>query len=282
VAPLIPTIAWSSVQGATSYDVHVQLPDGSGKNFDAMHSTAFTAVLMTGIGVFQWQVRANFPTTNIGIDTNGPYSATGSFTRTIREPQNPASEAGQDRLALSWSPKASIKDYRLQISQRPDFAPAIETTTTDHTSFASTLLSGFYADGGVYYWRVAGRDDDSNQGDWTATQNFTLPPLSKAPPTTLPPPTSTLKAFGLTSKGWLIRRRWRTVTITVKNTANGVLVANASVRVSGAGLLVRTKKTNGSGIVRFTLRPTKLARATFRVSKTGFTTKNLYKKVWAR
>jgi hypothetical protein len=278
----IPTIAWSSVQGATSYDVHVQLPDGTPKQFDDMHSTAFTAVLMTGTGVFQWQVRANFPTTNIGVDTNGPYSATGSFTRTIREPQNPASEAGQDRLALSWSPKASIKDYRLQISQRPDFSPAIETTTTDHTSFASTLLSGFYADGGAFYWRVAARDEDGNQGDWTATQSFTLPPLTKAPTTTLPPPPTTLKAFGLTSSGRLINRRYRTVKIVVKNAASGAAVYRASVRVSGVGLTPRTKSTNASGVVKFYLRPTKLGRATFRVTKSGFAAKNLFKRVWAR
>jgi hypothetical protein len=70
--------------------------------------------------------------------------------------------------------------------------------------------------------------------------------------------------------------------MTVKNMANGVVVANASVRVSGVGLTAKTKRTNGSGIVKFYLRPTKLGRATFRVTKTGFTAKNHFKKVWAR
>jgi hypothetical protein len=68
----------------------------------------------------------------------------------------------------------------------------------------------------------------------------------------------------------------------VKNAASGAAVYRASVRVSGVGLTPRTKSTNASGVVKFYLRPTKLGRATFRVTKSGFAAKNLFKRVWAR
>jgi hypothetical protein len=280
----IPTIAWAPVEGASSYFVHVELPDGTDRNFDDVYSTAFTAVLMTGVGVFSYDVRANFPTEFSSIYTRGPVSTTGSFTRTIREPQAPASEAGQDRLSLSWNPKPSVKDYRVQISQRADFSPAIETTTTDHTSYAPPMTSSFYAAGGTFYWRVAARDEDSNLGDWTPTHTFSLPPLSNTSSggtggggTTTP----TTRSFALSSTGRLVRRQYRTVTIYVRNT-NATPVYQASVRASGAGITVRTKTTSTTGVVKFRLRPTLLKRVTFRVSKTGYYTKYLYKRVYAR
>jgi len=53
------------------------------------------------------------------------------------------------------------------------------------------------------------------------------------------------------------------------------------VRASGAGVL-STKVTGAAGSVRFYLKPTKLGTVTFRVSKSGFTTAFLYRKVRAR
>ena len=279
---LLPTIEWDPVPGAISYDFHLKMPDNvSVQNANGVHSSAATLIKMTGTGVFRWQVRANFPSTTTLV-TPGAWTPLATFTRTIREPQGPTSDAGQNRLLLSWEPKTGAKTYRVQVANRPDFAPAMETVTTDTTNFASKLTASAYGAGGTFYWRVAAMDPDRNLGDFTATRTFTMPALTQAPtstpPTTTPP--TTLKTFALTSKGRLIRRRYRVVTIIVKNAANGTAVASASVRVSGVGLTAKTKQTNGSGIVKFTLRPTKLGRATFRVTKTGFQAKNLFKKVW--
>jgi hypothetical protein len=279
---LIPTMKWDPVPGAVSYDFHLELPDSSfSTDANGVHASAATLIRMTGTGVFRWQVRANFPSTS-SIVTPGAWTPLASFTRTIREPQSPTSDTGQNRLLLSWEPKTGAKTYRVQVANRPDFSPAIETTTTDTTNFASKLTSSTYAAGGTFYWRVAAMDPDRNIGDFTATRTFTMPALTgtpTAPPTTTPP-TTTLKQFAITSKGRLVRRRYRTVTIFVKNAANATAVASASVRVSGAGLTVRTKRTNGYGIVKFLLRPTKLERVTFRVTKTGFAPKNHFKRVY--
>jgi hypothetical protein len=222
---------------------------------------------MTGKGVFNWKVRANFPKAGSG-EVDGPWSSVASFTRTIREPANPASEAGQNRLVLSWDPKTGAKRYRVQISQREDFAPYIESVTTDNTSYASLLTSSAYDAGGTFYWRVAALDADSNLGDFTTARTFSLPPMAVV-----------LKKFQLSSSGYPIRNRFRTITINVKDTA-GVPVNFASVRASGAGVTTTTKYTNSSGVAKFYLKATRYpGTVTFRITKSGFQTAYLYKRV---
>jgi hypothetical protein len=267
---LIPTFTWSPVQGAASYDLHLQVPDGSwSRDGTDLAPSAVTAIEMTGTGVFQWQVRANYPKDS-GV-VHGPYSALRDFTRTIREPANPSTDAGQNRLLVSWDAKTGAKEYKVQISSRSDFSPYTESATTDNTAFASAFTSSSYAAGGTFYWRVAAIDADRNQGDWTATQTFSLPALTTAPP---PSP----KAFRLTSQGRLCKNRYRTVYIYAKDSVTLLPVANASARASGPGVL-STKLTGSGGRATFRLKPTRLGRVTFRVSKSGYTTAYLYEPV---
>jgi large repetitive protein len=265
---LIPTIRWAPVMGAVSYDFHFELSDGSSsRDANGVAATAVTLIQMTGKGVFNWKVRANFPTTGSAV-VDGPWSPVASFTRTIREPANPVSEAGQNRLVLSWDPKTGAKRYRVQISQREDFAPYIENVTTDNTSFASLLTSSAYDAGGTFYWRVAALDADSNLGDFTTARTFSLPAMAVV-----------LKKFQLSSSGYPIKGRWRTITINVKDTA-GVPVSFASVRVSGAGVPRASKYTNSSGVARFSVKATRYpGTVTFRITKSGFQTAYLYKRV---
>jgi hypothetical protein len=90
----------------------------------------------------------------------------------------------------------------------------------------------------------------------------------------------TLSKFKLTSAGYLVKGRSRYITIYVKNLSTLAAVSGATVRASGAGVL-STKVTGAGGSVRFYLKPTKLGTVTFRVSKSGFTTAYLYRKVRA-
>ena len=279
---LIPTIKWSPVPGAVSYDFHFELPDSFlSSDANGVAATAVTLVEMSGTGVFRWQVRANFPKQGFGV-THGPWTPLANFTRTIGEPQSPASDAGQNRLLLTWDPKVGAKEYRVQISQRTDFAPYVEQATVDQTNFASKFVSSSYAAGGTFYWRVAAMDDHNNVGDYTTTRSFTMPPLTQQAGSgggggTTP----TTQSFSLSSTGRLVRRQYRTVTIYVRNT-NSTPVYQASVRASGAGITARTKLTSTTGVVKFRLRPSQLSRVTFRVSKSGYFTKYLYKRVYAR
>ena len=58
------------------------------------------------------------------------------------------------------------------------------------------------------------------------------------------------------------------VTITVKS-AQGSLISNASVKVSGAGITAKTQKTGAHGTTVFKLKPTKKGKITVTATKSG-------------
>jgi hypothetical protein len=265
----LPVVSWQPVGGAVEYELQVQEADGDHKEYDGFPSTAASWEKMSGVGILTLRVRALFPTSSTLTRVAGPWSDPSIFTHTIREPSGPASEVGQNRLVLSWNAKTGTKQYKVQVSTRADFAPFIESKSTDNPTFAPTLNSSSYSGGGSFFWRVAAIDSDGNVGDW-ATRTFDLPPM-----TTVAAP---LKKFALSSTGRLYRNRTRTVTVTVRNLETLAPVFGASVRASGCGVLV-TKYTNSNGVAKFSLRPTKTGYVTFRVSKNGFETKSFRKRV---
>ena len=161
-------------------------------------------------------------------------------------------DAAPDHVLLSWSPKLGVKEYRVQVSGRPDFSTTIEDVTTENTAYAPKLSDVAYLSGNQLYWRVAGVDADDNVGDFSPAQQLSLLPRLK-----------------LSVKGSLRRRRRSTVSVTVKN-ASGSWMKGVKVRVSGAGVKARARSTTIWGVARFTLRPTKRGRVLFTVNKPGF------------
>jgi hypothetical protein len=247
----LPVWTWSSVNGAVSYDLAIDQPDGNTRNFSDFRMPATSFQKLTGTGVFHWRVRAEFPKQGYGT-TPGPWSASSPFTRSIGEPGGLRTDAGPDHVLLSWNPKLGIKQYKVQVSGRPDFATTIEDTTTDNTAYAPKLSDVAYLSGNQLYWRVAGVDADGNAGDFSPAQPLSLLPRMK-----------------LTVKGKLRKRRRAEVSITVKN-ASGTWMQGVKVRVIGAGVKAQTRTTSMWGVARFTLRPTKRGRVLFTAKKSGF------------
>jgi hypothetical protein len=249
----LPVLAWSPVQGASAYDIALDQPDGRTKEFDGIRTPVASFIKLTGTGVWHWRVRAEFPKQGFG-STPGAWSASVPFTRTIGEPVGLHTDSAPDHVLLSWSAKLGIKNYRVQVSTRPDFATTIEpTVTTDNTSFAPKLLASGYQNGGTLYWRVAGADADGNVGDFSRPQAITglLPQLK------------------IRLNGKLHRRRWARVTVYVTR-STGLGLGGASLRVAGAGLRTRTVKTNRFGMVTLRLRPTRKGRVVFTARKSGY------------
>ena len=79
--------------------------------------------------------------------------------------------------------------------------------------------------------------------------------------------------------GRLVKNRARDVTVKVRDSVTLNAVQGASVRAYGAGVSITTKTTNSSGVAKFHLKPTQLAKVTFRVSKTGYVTVYLQRSV---
>jgi hypothetical protein len=247
----LPVWSWSSVNGAASYDLQIDQPDGQTRNFSDFRMPATSFQTLTGTGVFHWRVRAEFPNQGFG-KTPGPWSASMPFTRTIGEPGGLKTDAAPDHALLSWSPKLGVKEYRVQLSGRPDFSMTVEDVTTENTSYAPKLSDVAYLSGNQLYWRVAGVDADDNVGDFSPAQPLSLLPRLK-----------------VTVKGSLRKRRRSTVSVTVKN-ASGNWMQGVKVRVTGAGVKAQTRSTTMWGVARFTLRPTKRGRVLFTARKSGF------------
>jgi hypothetical protein len=248
----VPTWTWAPVTGAVSYDVSVDLPDGTHKDVTGLRMPALTAITMTGTGLFHWKVRAEFPKGTVGATVPGPFSGDMAFTRTIGEPGGAHSELAKDHLLLSWEPKAGTKEYRVQVSQTEDFGTVVEDIRTDNTAYAPPMTQTQYLNGGTLYWRVAAVDADRNQGDYSPAQKV-----------------------GFASKmrvqlvGFPLAGRWSKVTVKVTNFTNQP-VGGAAIRVTGKGLKLRAKRTSKAGSVTFRIRAKKGVSILFRAIKTGY------------
>jgi hypothetical protein len=248
----LPVWTWSSVNGAVSYDLSIDQPDGTTRTFTDFRMPATSFSKLTGTGVFHWRVRAEFPEQGSGTTTPGPWSVSSPFTRSIGEPVGVKTDADPDHVLLSWAPKLGVKQYKVQVSGRPDFATAVENVMTENTAYAPKLSNVAYLSGNQLYWRVAGVDADNNVGDFSPAQPLSLLPKLK-----------------ISVKGSLRKKRRGRITVTVRN-ASGNWMRGVKVRVTGAGVKARPRSTNALGYVRFTLRPTKRGRVLFTARKSGY------------
>ncbi len=247
----LPVWAWSPVQGAASYDISVDQPDGTHRDFSGFRTPAASFIKMTGTGVWHWRVRAEFPADS-GGSVPGPYSGTQSFTRTIGEPANAQTDSGKDHILLSWNPRLGVKTYKVQIAESPDFSRTLESVTTDNPSYAPTMTQFGYNSGGPFYWRVAGVDEDRNQGDWTQMQVIRLQPRLR-----------------LNVSGLARRRRMSTVRVSVFD-GRGRRLAGVRVRLAGAGGRAVARRTSAAGTATFKVRPRKRGKLLVSATKSGF------------
>lgn len=161
----IPTWRWTPVTGAIGYDVRVVLPGGSTRVFQNIPTPATVPIQLSGAGVFQWQVRADFTG-----GATGPYSQLVSFQRTVRPPTGRRASVSRKALILRWQGRPGIQDYIVQVASRPDFSHMVENDKIEGTVLASNLKG--FAKGGRFYWRVAAVDADGNVSGFSASKRF--------------------------------------------------------------------------------------------------------------
>ncbi len=250
ISDFTPVWNWSNVTGASGYTFSIDGPDGSHHEWSNLRVPNAAFVYLFGPGIWRWRVRAEFPKT-AGFVT-GPWSPYVPFTRTLGEPSGAATSSSGNHVLLSWNWKLGAKDFRVQVSQRPDFSTPVEDVTTDNTSYAPLLTHPYYVNGGSFYWRVAARDKAFNIGDWTQAQRIDIAQRLRVAVNRSPQ-----------------RRRTTRVLVTVSD-PTFKRVARATVRVSGAGLRPRSARTNRLGQVSFKLRPKKRGRLLFTATKQGF------------
>jgi hypothetical protein len=246
----IPTWSWNVVPGAVSYDLSVDLPDGTHKVLSGYRTPAMTPVQMYGTGIFRWRVRAEYPADS-GL-TPGRYSTNYAFTRTIREPSNAHADFSRDHVLLSWDAKAGARGYRVQLSGTPEFSRLVENVTTDNTSYAPLLKYFGSVNTGALYWRVAATDEGNNVGDYTAPQLI-----------------SRVRRMEVGTTGSLKRGTRRWLTVKVKDFETSFGVGGALLRLRGAGV-ARKARTAPYGSARLRLRPTRRGYLVISASRRGY------------
>jgi hypothetical protein len=251
IGDFTPLFGWSNVTGASGYTFAMDGPSGEHQEWPGNRLTSASFVYLFGPGIWRWRVRAEFPKFPSGVVT-GPWSSYVPFTRTLSEPSGARTSFSGNHVLLSWNWKLGAKDFRVQISQQPDFSTTLEDVTTDNTSYAPLLTHPFYAYGGTLYWRVAARDKAFNVGDFTQAQRIDIAQRLK-----------------VSVNRPALRKRWTRVVVTVSNPTLKP-VAGATVRVSGAGMKAKKGRTNRKGKVTLRIRPRKKGRLTFSARKPGY------------
>jgi hypothetical protein len=244
----IPVLSWSPVEGAVSYDMHVEQADGTKRNF-TLRSTAFTPVVFYGTGVWHWQVRANFKFGYTPVSSG--YSQATPYARRIATPTGLRTAKSGNGALLSWDPAGMARQYSVQLSTSDSFSTIIEQASTGNTSYAPKMSHPVFKSGERLFWRVAVVDEGYNVGGWKSS------PLRHSKP------------MRLRLRGSLRRGRTRTVRATVKD-PRGHAIRGARVTVTGAGLLMQARRTTRRGRVSFRLKPTVKGRVRFQAEKPGF------------
>ena len=134
-----PVLSWSPVPGAVSYDFHVEEEDGD-KNDFTLKATAASFTTFHGLGVFRWQVRANFPKLLFGTVPSG-WSPVQTFTRFIEPPPGARLTKDKKRLLLTWDPSPSAMHYRVDFSETNSFNQVIDSHRTDNPNYAPRMTN---------------------------------------------------------------------------------------------------------------------------------------------
>jgi hypothetical protein len=245
----IPVLSWSPVDGAVSYDMHVEQVDGTKRDF-TMRSTAFTPVIFYGTGVWRWQVRANFVSGSRTV--SGGYSGLLPFTRRISTPTGLRTTKNGNHALLSWGPALMAKQYKVQVSTTDSFSKVIEQATTDHTSWAPKMTHPAFRSSEPLYWRVAVVDEGNNVGGF-ATAALRAP-----------------KPLRMKVSGRLRRGRTATVTLTLRSGRKSV--AGALVGAQGPVRKLKARRSGKRGTVRLRVRATKKGVVRFTATKRGYAT----------
>jgi hypothetical protein len=172
-----PTLTWSAVPGAISYDVQVATDNSFAPQVMVaaplgLTATSFAVTGLDSSATYHWRVRV---TNAAGISawsspswlfitTNGAPPA----IPTLTSPANGELNAGTSP-SLSWNSCPGATYYNLQVSTTLDFRYCIyENNSIAGTSQSITGLDSL----STYYWRVSA-SNSSGTSDWSDIWSFT-------------------------------------------------------------------------------------------------------------
>lgn len=171
-----PTLVWTAVQGATTYDVEVATDTGFGDIVYSSTGQATVEATATGLEegtTYYWRARG------VNAGGVGPWSATFSFTTqnvqvalvapALVSPADGAQDLGDD-VSLEWAAVPGAAAYALQVATDEAFT-SVAFGVGDLPD-TSVLLTNVLDPGTTYYWRVRGTTTET-EGPWSDAFSFT-------------------------------------------------------------------------------------------------------------
>jgi len=163
----IPVLNWSPVQGAIGYDLHFEEVNGQPLNF-SFPAAAATPLEWYGVGVWRWQVRAEFPAASPGADnTERLFPATGVRTNAERAERRRRGQDGRTARNLvepgrggQAVPGRALDHQRVREHNRIASCRQHELGTANQSAHAQNR--------GSLFWRVAAVDVGGNVGSFAS------------------------------------------------------------------------------------------------------------------
>jgi hypothetical protein len=168
-----PTLSWSTVAGATTYNVLVSSASNFSSTVSSQSGVAGLSVTVSGLAngaSYYWEVSA----TNTG--GTSAWSGVWSFTTIIATPIAPTLAAPTNNAVnqptsptLNWSTVAGAATYNILVSTSTSFT----TTVSSQIGVAglSASVSGL-ANGTSYYWEVSATNAGGTSA-WSSVWSFT-------------------------------------------------------------------------------------------------------------
>lgn len=128
------------------------------------------------MGVWRWQVRADFPTAGFGQAATSAYSAPVEFVRTLGAPGGAYGVKTATRLLIAWNPDPQAKQYQVEVATSDGFSTTVDSHRTDNTSWAPNVDLTTPQNRGLLYWRVAAIDMGGNIGSFASGSFGNAPP----------------------------------------------------------------------------------------------------------
>jgi hypothetical protein len=167
-----PTLSWSTVSGATEYQVQVSDSDDFSTIVSDTVVTTPTNVL-TGLldGSHHWRVRS------INATGSGAWSSIWLFTIDTTPPSAPSLSLPSDgsttnnaAITFEWGADPDAIRYHVQVSTDSTFG----STQMNVTSFTNSFTPSSPLSDGTHYWRVRSIDAAGNIGVWATAWSLLI------------------------------------------------------------------------------------------------------------
>jgi formylglycine-generating enzyme required for sulfatase activity/N-acetylneuraminic acid mutarotase len=172
-----PTLAWSTVTGATSYRVQVSTDSLFDKLLTPDSTLTSATMLVSGLAVgttYYWHAQAKNASGTSAWSSAWSFTTAGALAApALAAPANGATGVSVTP-ALTWSAVSGATTYHVQVSANNVFSSIVaeDSTLTSASKTISSLATGF-----VYYWRVQAKNANGTSA-WSAAWSFTTAALA--------------------------------------------------------------------------------------------------------